>query len=815
MRPSGKLAGALFVLALAGFAPACTSTTESDPAPTPKPLEAGAGEALIDLPVGHSTAGYAQTSVLAFAFPEDEPGSPFADLFPASRGLQAPPKAKAVLLDDGVTLMALARIDAIGVSDVLLDRTVTLAKEDLGLDLRDRLILSATHTHAAGARFATSLRIKLLENEEGWRQDAVGHGLDSFNPESVDRVARSIVKALGQAKAALRPAALGYARGERDDANRDRRCNDDDEYGEDNIDIGVRLVRIDAVDAESGEPEAPIAVLVNYAMHGTILGAYNHHLSTDGPGFVETKLEERFGAPVTVMYMQGTAGDVSPGGHGQGSQRMEDVGYRVAEEAHRLYRAVTGAAEAEGVRELSRDIPLGIKTRRIPLSRELLGYEEGEFFEDGAILCQFTAEACETKTTPLSVSCLGHGLEGQGKYHTDIAVADIGGLKIFAVPGEAVSEIGRVLREGADPEDEVMIYAYAQDHNGYILMPDDWMSGGYEPTISYWGWRFAPYLIEQHLDLYEELRTGKAAKKHPTPKIELPAIEYEPVPAAASAGAPAVTLEPAAAYTRLQAVQIAWNGGDPVLGHPSVSIETAAGEPLRTRGWRPVSNAHVDIVTDYRAEPTFEEAPTAGKRRHGWSAVWEIPAWVSVGSYRVRITGTTLPAAGAQPESYDLVSAPFEIQVADGLTVGANCALATGDYFHVVSTATGLEIELSAFYPQAAPVWDEVFNEGDHQLGNYRLFSERGTTDFPIVDGMAGTVRVIYNNAVTETVSLTWVSEGTDKVPTLCPGEEGLPRLEGSMAWKGAGTYRIEFDTGDVTDAYGNRLQGTFRSLAH
>ncbi len=806
-------------LLVIGLLTACDGNSAETPVKA-GPLQAGAGEALIDLPVGHSTAGYMQTRELAFEFPEDEPGSPFADLFPASRGTVAPPKAKALLLDNRAERLAIVRIDAIFSTDVLVERIVTLAQAELGLNLRGRLLLSATHTHAGGARFATSMRVKLLDHLEGWRQDAVGHGVDSFNPESVDRLARSAVAALRQARESLGPAALGYARGERTDATRDRRCVDNEMYGEGNIDQAVRLVRIDRVN-EEGQSSGALAVLVNFAMHGTVFGGHNHRLSVDAPGYLEKKLEERFDSPVTVMFLQGTAGDVAPGGEGRGTQRMEDAGYRVAEEAFRLFRAVTGAVEAEAVEPLSTEVPLQVKTRRIPLNHALLGYETGEFYPDGGMLCQMANQSCPArKATPTGVSCLGVAHEGEGKYHTDIAAARVGPLTLLTIPGEPVSEVGRRLHAHAEELGlgETLLLGYAQDHNGYILMPDDWLSGGYEPTISYWGWKFAPWLIEQEADLLRELHTGKAAAKQVPPRVQLPPIEYEPVAATASSQVPAVYGEPATWYSRFEAVDVAFSGGDPALGLPIATVERKVGDAwqsLNFRDWRAVSNAGLDMATDYEASPTYLENPEATVRDHRWQVRWDIPAWVPKGDYRMRISGTALASGTSESEGYELLTRTFRVEPSAALSThngydsdGNGTLDAAGDFFQVVENAGKLDIRVTAFFPQQAPEWDE---RGEHQIGNFRLYSERGTPAYSHAGRLTGTVVIEHAGVAIDTLTLGWVDDGsTDKLSALAPDSNELPRLEGvfDIPGEATGNLTVRFATGDIADSWGNQVPG-------
>lgn len=836
-----------FVASLVALALAACATTEKTQAERPlRPLRAGTGEALINLPVGHPTAGYAQSSVLAYKMPKNDPGSPMADLFPATRGVQSAPKAKAVLLDNGQTLFAMVKIDAIFTTDVLVNRATELAAERLGLDLRGKLLVNATHTHDAGCAFATSMVVKLLENERGWRQDAIGHGVEAFNPDSLNRVAGSIVDAIAAAREALKPAALGYARGINADGSHDRRCQDDALYGKDQIDREMRLIRIDEVDEATGESVAPLAVLVNFAMHGTVYGDSNRNLSVDAPGLVEYKLQERFPANVNVMYMQGAAGDVSPGGQGAGSQRMEDVGYRVADRAYALYQAVTGAAAADHTMTLTREVPIRIKTRRIPVTHDLLGYASDEFFEDGAILCAVgvndscpapDAQGHPVDVTPLSTKangrCVGVALEGLGKYHTELMAAQVGPLTIVTIPGEPVGEIARRVEAAAHEAglDEVLVYGYAQDHNGYILMPDDWLRGGYEPTISFWGWKFAPYMLEQQADLMHELATGTAEKKHAAPRVRYPDAGSAPTPAVPGRETPALRTGPAGSYARFSALSLAWFGGDPLVGLPHVSIEAKQGgkfKPLRRNGWRPVDNYGYEIQTQYESDPSYSTFKTRrdvygdhivwGEGQwvpsHRWSAHWEVPAWVPAGEYRLRVAGAYAATLGGEPVPYELTSEVFTIAPAAGLATANPCDAdgdgeldSTQDFFTVVTDATGLQARLTGFYPQAEPAWDYQFNDGGHQTGNFRLWSERGTARYPVVGALGGRVKLKKDGVVVAEAALTWHdAPGTAKLAPLCPGAAGLPHAEAVFPWSGAGTYEIVYSGGDVSDAYGNAL---------
>ena len=57
-------------------------------------------------------------------------------------------------------------------------------------------------------------------------------------------------------------------------------------------------------------------------------------------------------------------------------------------------------------------------------------------------------------------------------------------------PGEATSYYVRHYRERVQDEigfEHVIAGGYAQDHEGYLLIPEDWLLGGYETNINIWG----------------------------------------------------------------------------------------------------------------------------------------------------------------------------------------------------------------------------------------------------------------------------------------------------------------------------------------
>lgn len=109
----------------------------------------------------------------------------------------------------------------------------------------------------------------------------------------------------------MRPAAIGYGSG-RANVNVNRRAltaigswwlgiNPDGPSD--------KTVAIVKVSTAAGEP---IAVLINYGVHGTGMGQANYDISGDVPGAVSRWVEEHFGGGVVALWISGAGGDQCP-----------------------------------------------------------------------------------------------------------------------------------------------------------------------------------------------------------------------------------------------------------------------------------------------------------------------------------------------------------------------------------------------------------------------------------------------------------------------------------------------------------------------
>lgn len=571
----------------------------------PGRLRAGVATGPLDAPIGISMGGYRRQKGAS------DPGSKFAKEFPASTGALSLPTARALALTHGPATVVLVRVD-LPLATVTLQQRTEQHLEGSGA----RLVLAATHTHAGPGRF---FRSALSTGTSGL--DITALAMDKYDAELEDRLARSIAKVAREALAELRPVAVGHATVDVPELNADRRCQNDALYGADYRDVTMRVVRLDETD-ESGAPVKPLAALLGYAAHGTVLGSDNTLLSGDAPGALEAAASERLGVP--FLYLQGAAGDVSPtyGGH-EGPQALDWYGQTGAARAAEAFeRAAPQQAPAQG---RLRYVERGVSTTRAGV-----GYAPREFPEFGAVGCGLGGSACEQQLDPKNIICLA--LSKTGVVQTLVSAVQVEDALLVMLPGEPMTAIAERVREAA-PEGigAVLVVGYAGDHSGYLLEEADFLRGGYEPSVTPWGWRFADHLVEETRTMLGTMTQAQT----PFTRLPIPAVETRRA-VDASAAPPAVVASPGD-LERLQTATFRFHGGEAT---PRVWL-TRDGETARE-----------PLVLRLRVTPSYAEAAVAEARTFEWSVEWETLPSTPLGRYRLH----------ARAEEYALESADFELR---------------------------------------------------------------------------------------------------------------------------------------------------------
>jgi neutral ceramidase len=606
-----------------------------EPAWVPPDAALRAAFATRDLPVplGISTGGYGQMP------PAGSPTGPFNDGFQATTTQLQPPRVQVLhVLRDGRRLL-LVQADLIAILRPLYLRVVDRVRERTGVDVSEVLVMAGTHSHTAPARiFDTALGPFFS---------------DTYEEQVFQRVAEAfadaIVDALGQAAVPVR---FGQATTQNAAMHLDRRCENGDLR-----DDTMHLLRFDRADGGG-----TLALVVNYALHGTVFGWEAGVLGGDAPRAVEMKVREALDGAPPVMFFQSWSGDVGPADprgdfpDAAGPEaplpaldRLEAIGRSGAE----TVRAAWDTFQWEDAPDLV------VASALAPMTTEAVGYAAGEWDHPaGAMLCGGGGSVC-TAVPPAMESCLDldFGMVPDTVRLTAFRLGTVAGVTLPGEPHTALAQelLPRVMG-AVRPAWKHLLFGYAQDHVGYLMTPADWAGGGYEPGMAFFGPGAGRYLSDAVASLAARLSNPAA------PLSFVPAAVPAWVPGASRPYAPARSLVRGTVVTDLPAGAAAgdlltfrWTGGDPWVDRPEVTLQRDAGdgtfEVVRSGGV-PVDQRGYRVLLQVAPDPAWSAAAPGG-RTFTWTATVRTAVRMPApepgsleGRLRLAVSGRALDADG-------------------------------------------------------------------------------------------------------------------------------------------------------------------------
>lgn len=725
---------------------------EPGPPPTPGALKAGIGSRYVKLPIGTPMGGYGARSTTLLgkgkSIQVDDRATRFATSFIPSAGSHDVPRADAIALEAGGERLVLLRGDSVFITE-----DVVFAVEDaLAPDgsMRGRVIVAASHSHSAPSNWLPSYTLL--------------PGIDKPLSQLFKRAVTAYADAARDALSKMQPARIGFALNPQSDLaqaiSHDRRGQNNSMLGPDGNDAGKSkdhvawAMRIDHSDG------APMAAVVSFPIHGIIGSEKNPLFSSDAPGAIQKSLSHAMGYP--VLHVQGAAGDCSPeyvSGRSQCSSasrcldipNLEVVGSRAEQELRPLIESIE-TRDTLALEVVTRTFYVGhAGVVKRPDGRELFYTPPGDYFADGEV---FDADGVllspidEFNTGAGAALCGGQGLgivpmPGVGVVGAYGSCSDVGKLApavaeffdippdvetpfcdtvrstssavrfdtgddapflLVTAPGEPTAPYAAYLR-GLSPagKDHTLLLGYAQDHVGYLLTAEDWLFGGYEPSINVWGPLEGEMVLQGVIDAAKiawtaeredpEAGTSRASafpfppaavvspvvtNDHGTVPSSLPSTIFLPdtveVP---NQGQPAPQVSRA-----VGAARFIWLGGDPDVDYPDVSVERevkpGAWELVKDGADAFASSLSGAVVLTYTPEPLKDPNPS----QHYWAATWQpvppapyslaapyAPFALPLGKYRFVVKGAAQIASGAQV--YAVTSAPFEVVAAPLATASA------------------------------------------------------------------------------------------------------------------------------------------------
>ena len=387
-------------------------------------LQAGAATVSLPVPPGTPLAGYGNWARRLVA-PDLFGRFPHAFWFRPHDGVLDPVVARALVLETAETRVVWISADLIAV-----DRGFT-TRIKRGLAAAGgrpaTLVVAASHTHSGPGAFFDSRLLALLTVD---REDA----------EVRDALVGAIVEAVRRAEAAKSPAHVGVLAEPGPALTTGR------------VDRPVdRTLAILKVVTPAG---APIAVLWNYAIHGTMLGPANLKLSGDVMGVASHGIERDLQAP--ALFVNGAVGDVSPARHGV--SEMKPVAAELASAVMAAWAKTPTAPRT----------PLRVRASTLTMPKPRLSLRN-----------------CVARWLPAGLTVrLGSAFPDE----TELVAIGVGRSAWVTIPGELQSELGEALKRGGAPAwERVFVAGVANDYLGYFLTPQDAAKPSYVACASVYG----------------------------------------------------------------------------------------------------------------------------------------------------------------------------------------------------------------------------------------------------------------------------------------------------------------------------------------
>jgi len=357
-----------------------------------------------------------------------------------STGVQDSIYHRIVVLDDGLTQFFLVSTEICLMSPSEYDHVASMLQKKLGIQPVN-FWWTVTHTHSAPEIGVPGLA-------EVFLGDRYKHAVDTAYTAFVEK---TLIDGIEQARRKLEPARLGVGWGH-SQANINRRAVDIDGKAslglnpDGPVDRRLGLIRLEKLD------KTPIALLINYPIHGTVLGQQNVMISGDVTGVVSDYIEQQTGVP--ALFINGAAGNLAP---------IYSV-YPNARAGHlSQFRVLLG----DKILDANKRIGYTMDTVKIVTS--LMTVESPRKAELGwpSYLGSYTrTEKNGDHLVRLPVRFL--------KLNEDIA--------IWSAPLELFCEISNEVRDRS-PFPFTFYYGYTNGWLGYLPAEHEWKHGGYEVDV--------------------------------------------------------------------------------------------------------------------------------------------------------------------------------------------------------------------------------------------------------------------------------------------------------------------------------------------
>lgn len=414
-------------------------------------LEAGAAKQEITPPVGFALAGYSERTQ-------------------GSIGIHDPLYAKALVLKSGEATMGIISCDILSIPNGSIEEARRLIEKNTNVT-GSNVMMHGTHTHTGPNNENTG---------EEWRTI----------------LGRKIAGAFLEAWRRLRPAKIGFADGEcfigvnRRNPSSPERPHFLYSWPDGPFEPLVKILRVDSIKGDT------ICTIVNYGCHGVTLGPHELMISRDFSGYA-VDLVEKSRPRSICMFLNAPCGNVNPRWSWETVQSKDAVPrFNWAGSEPRW-----GELNTEDRFKETQRLGSILGGEAIKVLEQII-----DFYDDGELISMTKRISLPVRKDLPEWYRKHRKITEMGVVEKDyeLQVLRIDDSAVLGLPGEVFLELGKEIRRRSPFEHTLIAELCNQESDGYILTPQAYDEGGYEPTASILRPEAGAKLVDESVKLLED-----------------------------------------------------------------------------------------------------------------------------------------------------------------------------------------------------------------------------------------------------------------------------------------------------------------------
>lgn len=364
-------------------------------------------------------------------------------------------------------------LDVLAINDAVRADLVRAVSQSTGV-AGVKIVVVASHTHSGPA---------------GWHGEIHPVLPTELDLEACERLIAAVGCATAPLACRLAPVHLTWHEGDVDGVGSNRH----DVAGPHDRSVGVLAVRRLS---DAGQ----VAVLFDHACHPTVLGPENLRWSADWVGAARARIRSDLARPTNdplpVIFLQGSAGDISPRFH----RRNRNLA-----EVKRL-GSIVGDAVVRALREPGRDVaPSIVLVRRTTIDLPARGVDGPESpLPSGTVIGAGTVPVQDFMSTDAAERLRTSMLEGRKSRAAmltldlpalrtlPVSLVEVGNRRWLHLALEVCATLGAEISAG-DPS--LRVIGYSDSYGGYVADAASHLTGHYEALASFFDASSSEYLV--------------------------------------------------------------------------------------------------------------------------------------------------------------------------------------------------------------------------------------------------------------------------------------------------------------------------------